>query len=296
MSRYRFIHEKKAADAVTRLCRVAGVARSASYAWARRGVSARARADEMLAPQIAAAHARSRRTYGAPRVHAELHASGVRCGRKRVARLLRAAGLVGCCRQRRPRTTVVDTTRPPAPNLVARDFAAAGPNRRWVGTAPICQLARAGCTWRCSSLPTPAGWSAGRWPTTAAPHWRATRWRWRSSRAARRRGSSTTPIAVASTRQRRTRTSSPPHLLDEPSRRMPGQRHGGKLLLDPQGRTDRRPAVGDARGSPLGGLRVARGLVQPSPSPLGARLPTTRRFRGGCGVVARSRRLASHCP
>jgi putative transposase len=46
---------------------------------------------------------------------------------------MRAAGLVGCCRQRRPRTTVVDATRPPAPNLVARDFAAAEPKRLWVG-------------------------------------------------------------------------------------------------------------------------------------------------------------------
>ena len=78
-------------------------------------------------------HARSRRTYGAPRVHAELRAGGVRCGSRRVARLMRAADLVGCHRRRRARTTVAEPTRAPAPNLVARDFAAPAPNRLWLG-------------------------------------------------------------------------------------------------------------------------------------------------------------------
>ena len=133
MSRYRFIREEKALYPVVLLCRVLGVARSACYAWVRRGVSARARADEHLAARIAAAHARSRRTYGAPRIHAALRAQGVRCARKRVARLMRAACLVGCQRRRRARTTVADPAHAPAPNLVARDFAAAGPDRLWLG-------------------------------------------------------------------------------------------------------------------------------------------------------------------
>ena len=133
MSRYRFIHAERANYPITILCRVLAVARSAYYAWARRGVSARARADEQLATQIAAVHARSRRTYGAPRVHAALRAQGVRCARKRVARLMRAAGLVGCHRRRRARTTVADPTHAPAPNLVARDFTAPAPDRLWLG-------------------------------------------------------------------------------------------------------------------------------------------------------------------
>ena len=66
MSRYRFIQEEQAADPVVLLCRVLGVARSADDAWAGGGVSARARADADLTTQIAAVHARSRRTYGAP--------------------------------------------------------------------------------------------------------------------------------------------------------------------------------------------------------------------------------------
>jgi transposase InsO family protein len=133
MSRYRFVHEEKATYAVALLCRVLQVARSAYYAWARRGVSARAQADAALTTQIAAVHARSRRTYGVPRIHAELCAGGVRCARKRVARLMRAAGLVGCHRRRRTRTTVADPAHAPAPNLVARDFRSPAPNRLWLG-------------------------------------------------------------------------------------------------------------------------------------------------------------------
>ncbi len=133
MSQYRFIHAEKATYPIVVLCRALRVARSAYYAWARRGASARARAEADLSAQIAAVHARSRATYGAPRVHAALRAEGTRCGRKRVARLMRAAGLVGRHRRRRVRTTVADPAHTPAPNLVARDFAAAGPDRLWLG-------------------------------------------------------------------------------------------------------------------------------------------------------------------
>jgi putative transposase len=84
-----------------------------------------------LREQIVAIHSASRATYGAPRIHAELVALGVRCGRKRVARLMRLAGVVGCHR-RRFRTTRRDQARPSAPDLVKRAFVAAAPNRLWV--------------------------------------------------------------------------------------------------------------------------------------------------------------------
>jgi len=133
VSRYRFIQAEQANYPVTILCRVLDIARSGYYAWARRGVSARATADQALTDQIALIHERSRHTYGAPRVHAALRASGVRCGSRRVARLMRAAGLAGCHRRRRVRTTIPDPARVPAPNLVARDFAAPVPDRLWCG-------------------------------------------------------------------------------------------------------------------------------------------------------------------
>ena len=133
MSRYRFIREKKADYPLAALCRALHVSRSGYYAWAGRKVSARAQADAELTARIAAAHARSRRTYGAPRIHAELRAAGVRCARKRVARLMQTAGLVGCHRRRRTRTTVAEPTHVPAPNLVARNFSAPAIDRLWLG-------------------------------------------------------------------------------------------------------------------------------------------------------------------
>ncbi len=113
-------------------CRVLGVSPSGYYAWRKRPLSPRARADVELSADIDAIHRASRGTYGAPRVHAELAALGIHIGRKRVARLMRALGVQGVSRRRWPRTTVRDSAQPPAPDLVARDFTAPGPNHLWV--------------------------------------------------------------------------------------------------------------------------------------------------------------------
>ncbi|HEU5422932.1 MAG TPA: IS3 family transposase [Nitrolancea sp.] len=115
------------------LCRVLQIARAGYDAWARRGVAARARADVALTGPIARIQEESRGTDGAPRVHAALRARGGHCGARRVAWLLRAAGLVGCHRRRRARTTVADPAGPPAATLIARDFSAPAPNRWWIG-------------------------------------------------------------------------------------------------------------------------------------------------------------------
>lgn len=122
----------QAAHPVATMCRVLEVSASGYYAWRKRPLSARARADVALTTEIQAIHRESRGTYGAPRIHAELAAQGVHIGRKRVARLMRSVGLQGVSRRRQFRTTVRDETARPAPDLVDRDFAAAGPNRLWV--------------------------------------------------------------------------------------------------------------------------------------------------------------------
>ena len=133
MSRYRFIVAEKAQHPVALLCRVLQDSPSGFYAWLGRQPSARARADEALTKQIRAIHQASRGTYGAPRVHAELaDAHGIRCGRKRVARLMRAAGLAGVCRRRTVRTTRREETAVVSDDLVQRSFAASEPNRLWV--------------------------------------------------------------------------------------------------------------------------------------------------------------------
>jgi len=117
---------------VATTCRVLGVSPSGYYAWRKRPLSPRARADVELAAEIQAIHRESRGTYGAPRIHAELAAQGIHVGRKRVARLMRGAGLQGVSRRKSCRTTVRDETARPAPDLVDRDFQAAGPDRLWV--------------------------------------------------------------------------------------------------------------------------------------------------------------------
>jgi len=127
-----FIEVEKANHAVTTLCRVLGVSRSGFYAWRGRSPSARARADQALGLQIRALHTASRGTYGTPRIHAALRATAVRCGRKRVARLLRDAGLVGCHRRKGTITTRRGAESVPAADRVQRDFTAVAPNRLWV--------------------------------------------------------------------------------------------------------------------------------------------------------------------
>lgn len=117
---------------VATMCRLLGVSTSGFHAWRRRLPSARARADRELTMRIRAIHAHSRGTYGAPRVQAELAAQGVRVGQKRVARLMRAAGLVGVSRRRRVRTTTRGAVAHPVADLVARDFTVAAPDRLWV--------------------------------------------------------------------------------------------------------------------------------------------------------------------
>lgn len=80
--------------------------------------SKRERENVTLTEQIVEIHERSRRTYGYPRVHAELKALGVRPSRKRIARVMRKAGLQGCIRGRRKRTTRRDLYATPAPDLL----------------------------------------------------------------------------------------------------------------------------------------------------------------------------------
>ena len=113
-------------------CRLLDVSTSGYYAWQRRGMSARAEADRELLSMIQAIHASSHGTYGAPRIHAELGAQGVRVGRKRVARLMRSVALAGVSRRKRPHTTVRSRGTAKAPDLVQRQFTAEAPDRLWV--------------------------------------------------------------------------------------------------------------------------------------------------------------------
>jgi putative transposase len=126
------VRENQAEHSVALMCQLLGVSTSGYYAWSTRPVSERARRDAELMDKIRAIHERSRGTYGVPRIHAELKAEGIDVGRKRIARLMREAGLEGVSRRRRRGTTKRDPKARPAPDLVNREFVADGPDKLWV--------------------------------------------------------------------------------------------------------------------------------------------------------------------
>jgi putative transposase len=115
------------------MARVLGVSTAGYYAWRSRPPCLRSTADDALLKRVRTIHAVSRGTYGAPRVHAELQAEGRAVGKKRVARLMRTAGIVGVSRRRHGiATTQRDHNARPAPDLVDRNFTADRPNQLWV--------------------------------------------------------------------------------------------------------------------------------------------------------------------
>jgi transposase InsO family protein len=131
--RFAFIAAEKARHSVTRLCRCLRVTPSGFYAWTKRGLSARAQRDLVLRTKLRAFHAASGHRYGRPNLWKDLQEDGEAVSEKRVARLMREEGLQGKVRKRFKQTTNSQHDDPIAPNVLDRDFTAAGPNQRWVG-------------------------------------------------------------------------------------------------------------------------------------------------------------------
>lgn len=130
MIRFRFVQDHQAEFTVERMCRLVEVPRSSFYAWSTRTPTAREVADAVLLAQIIEIHDASRGTYGIPRVQGQLRRRGVRVARSRVARIMRLNGLRGAHARKRWKKTRHDGD--PTEDLLGRDFAAAGPNQRWV--------------------------------------------------------------------------------------------------------------------------------------------------------------------
>ena len=118
--------------AVTTLCRVLDVSSSGYYAWLHRAPSARRQRDLVLGDRIEALHRKSRGNYGRPRLQADLRDEGIRMSDRRVARLMRERNIQGATRRKGVITTVRDHDARPAPDLVDRNFTAAGPDQLWV--------------------------------------------------------------------------------------------------------------------------------------------------------------------
>ena len=131
--KFALIEAEKATWPVAIACRALGVSRAGFYAWLDRPESKHDTEDQRLGVLVREAFARSRETYGSPRVHAELIANGEHVSRKRVARLMQQQQLRARSRRRYKNTTDSNHVQPVAPNVLDRQFEADGPNERWVG-------------------------------------------------------------------------------------------------------------------------------------------------------------------
>ena len=130
--KFHFIAAHREDFRLRMLCRVLRVSRSGFYAWTARPSPRRTERNAALLVHVRAAYAQNRQIYGAPRIHHELTQQGIRCGRHRIARLMRREGIVACTERHFRWTATVRAELPAAPDHLQRRFHAAGPNQRWV--------------------------------------------------------------------------------------------------------------------------------------------------------------------
>ncbi len=130
--KFRFIRDHVGQFRVGRMCQVLEVSRSGYDAWHRRPESRRARENRRLLVEIRAVHQAHRQVYGSPRIHAELQTQKIRCGKNRVARLMREDGIQAKQHRRfRPMTTDSQHGLAVAQNVLDRQFSASGPDQAW---------------------------------------------------------------------------------------------------------------------------------------------------------------------
>ena len=130
--KYRFMEAHRPMWHLRTMCRVLKVSKSGYFAWRDGREVPRRSADRALMTQIAAIHQRQRRVYGSPRIHQALRQQGIRISRKRVERLMRAAGIRVTPPRRFQVTTDSNHDQPIAANLLRQDFTATAPNQKWV--------------------------------------------------------------------------------------------------------------------------------------------------------------------
>lgn len=131
--KFQFIEDHRQEYAVKTMCRALSVSECGYYAWRKRPKSEREQKNEALTQCIQQIFEDNRQIYGSPRIHVELKDLGVTCSRKRVARLMRAAGVSAQQKRRHVRTTDSSHKNPVADNHLNREFTATEPNTRWVG-------------------------------------------------------------------------------------------------------------------------------------------------------------------
>ena len=130
--KYWFMDQHRSWHGVQRMCRVIGASRSGYYQWRRQPQSKRHKDNEKILVEIKESHKNSRRAYGSPRITEDLQANGTRCGKNRVARLMKIHGIVGKAKKKFKATTNSKHNLPVAENFLNQDFVAEKPNTVWV--------------------------------------------------------------------------------------------------------------------------------------------------------------------
>ena len=166
--KYVFIRDHRVAFPVDLMCRTLGVGSSGFYAWLKRPESPRSQENRRLLMEIKAVHSRSRKTYGSPRIHAELNETGHACSRYRVARLMRQYGIVSKHKRKFKVTTNSVHSYPIAENLLQRRFDVFRAGQCWVSDLTYIPTLE-GWLYLAVTLDLfhrkVIGWSMGRWIT-----------------------------------------------------------------------------------------------------------------------------------
>ncbi len=131
--KYRFISAHRGTFKVGRMCTLLKVSRSGFYAWLTRPESQRTRENRALEAKIRVFHAASHGIYGSPKIHQDLIDDGVRCGKNRVARIMREAGIRSRRKKKFKATTNSRHSLPVADNLLGQNFTAETPDSVWLG-------------------------------------------------------------------------------------------------------------------------------------------------------------------
>lgn len=197
--KYRAIEEHVRRYPVRLMCRALKVSPAGYYAWTARPESRRAQCNRGLLVEIRALHARSRRSYGSPRITHDLRESGQRVSENRVARLMRADGIRAKTVKKWKATTDSRHKWPVAPNTLNRQFTVTAPNRVWAGDITYCWTEE-GWLYLAVVLDLDSraviGWAMGR---ASRPIWPPTRSPWRCGGENQPRGCCITRIAVCNT-------------------------------------------------------------------------------------------------
>ena len=131
--KYAFIRDNRRQYSVKKFCLVLEVSEQGYYAFVKTPESRRKREDRRLGDKVQVVFAEHRRRYGSPRIHKELQSNGIRCGEKRVARLMKERGLRAKAAKKFRVTTDSEHSHPVAPNTLKREFTVSSPNEVWVG-------------------------------------------------------------------------------------------------------------------------------------------------------------------